>query len=173
MKALRITLLAAVVAVLPNLGGWLRPLEEIATDLMMRARGPRPADPRIVVCALDAKSLREFGRWPWRRNRVAALIDRLKADGARVIVTNKKDQSISVIDARVLTETKRLKTTKKIVHGVAYSPDGRYAFISQESIGSDPGAVDVLDLSTLTMSGTFPVPAQPTGITILRLGGRP
>jgi adenylate cyclase len=85
MKALRIALLAAVVAVLPNLGGWLRPLEEIATDLMMRARGPRPADPRIAVCALDAKSLREFGRWPWRRTRVAALIDRLKADGARVI----------------------------------------------------------------------------------------
>jgi DNA-binding beta-propeller fold protein YncE len=89
-------------------------------------------------------------------------------DGSRVIVTNKKDQSISVIDARGLTETRRLKTTKKIVHGVAYSPDGRYAFISQESIGSDPGAVDVLDLGTLTFTGTVPVPAQPTGIAILR-----
>jgi YVTN family beta-propeller protein len=93
-------------------------------------------------------------------------------DGARLIVTNKKDQSISVIDAKSLTEIKRIKTTKKIVHGVAYSPDGRYAFISQESIGSDPGAVDVLDLTTLTVTGTFPVPAQPTGIAILRLGSR-
>jgi YVTN family beta-propeller protein len=93
-------------------------------------------------------------------------------DGARVIVTNKKDQSISVIDAKSLTEIKQIKTTKKIVHGVAYSPDGRYAFISQESIGSDPGAVDVLDLTTLTVTGTFPVPAQPTGIAILRLGSR-
>ena len=93
-------------------------------------------------------------------------------DGSRVIVTNKKDQSISVIDAKSLAEIKRIKTTKKIVHGVAYSPDGRYAFISQESIGSDPGAVDVLDLATLTVTGTFPIPAQPTGIAILRLGSR-
>lgn len=84
-KPLPIALVAALVAVLPYFGGWLRPLEEVATDLMMRARGARPADPRIVVCALDAKSLREVGRWPWRRTRIAELIDRLKADGASVI----------------------------------------------------------------------------------------
>jgi YVTN family beta-propeller protein len=93
-------------------------------------------------------------------------------DGSRVIVTNKKDQSVSVIDARTLVELKRVPTSKKIVHGVAYAPDGRYAYISQESIGSDPGAVDVLDLSTLTMTGSVPVPAQPTGIAILKLETR-
>ena len=85
MRAWRIALLAAALAVVPHLGGWLRPVEEIATDWMMRARGPQPPDPRVVVVALDAPSLREFGRWPWRRNRIAELIDRLKADGARVI----------------------------------------------------------------------------------------
>ena len=46
-------------------------------------------------------------------------------DGSIVIVTNKKDQSISIVDARTLTEVARMPTTKKIVHGVAYSPDGR------------------------------------------------
>lgn len=89
-------------------------------------------------------------------------------DGRWIIVTNKKDQSISVIDAATLTERKRIPTTKKIVHGVAFSPDGRYAYISQESIGADPGAVDVLDLTTFTMVSSYPVAAQPTGITILR-----
>lgn len=89
-------------------------------------------------------------------------------DGKLLIVTNKKDQSISVIDAVTLTEIKRITTAKKIVHGVAFSPDGRYAYISQESIGADPGAVDVLDLTTLTISSSYPVAAQPTGITILR-----
>lgn len=93
-------------------------------------------------------------------------------DGSVVIVTNKKDQSISLVDTRTLTEVARIRTTKKIVHGVAYSPDGRYAYISQESIGSDPGAVDVLDLVSRTMTGTVPVPAQPTGIAVLRLGTR-
>ncbi len=89
-------------------------------------------------------------------------------DGALLIVTNKKDQSISVIDASTLLERKRIPTAKKIVHGVAFSPDGRYAYISQESIGADFGAVDVLDLATLTITSSYPVAAQPTGITILR-----
>ncbi|HKP30923.1 MAG TPA: cytochrome D1 domain-containing protein, partial [Gemmatimonadales bacterium] len=90
------------------------------------------------------------------------------ADGAIVIVTNKKDQSVSIVDTKTLTELARVKTTKKIVHGVAYSPDGKYAYISQESIGADPGAVDVIDLATRTVVSTIPIPAQPTGITILR-----
>jgi DNA-binding beta-propeller fold protein YncE len=93
-------------------------------------------------------------------------------DGNWVIVTNKKDKSFSLIDARTLTELARIPTTKKIVHGVAYSPDGRYAFVSQESIGADPGAVDMLDLEARRVVASFPVPAQPTGIAIWRGVGR-
>lgn len=91
-------------------------------------------------------------------------------DGSVIIVTNKKDQSVSLVDPKSFAEIARIKTTKKIVHGVAYSPDGRYAYISQESIGADPGAVDVIDLTTRTVVSTIAVPAQPTGITILRTG---
>jgi hypothetical protein len=47
------------------------------------------------------------------------------------------------------------------------SPDSRYAFVSQESIGMDPGAVDVIDLTTHTKVATAPVP--PAGIVTLRL----
>ena len=89
-------------------------------------------------------------------------------DGRWVIVTNKKAQSISLVDARLLTEVARIPTSKKLPHGVAYAPDGRWAFISVESIGADPGAVDVIDLWTLTRVASLPVPLQPTGITILR-----
>jgi DNA-binding beta-propeller fold protein YncE len=89
-------------------------------------------------------------------------------DGSIVIVTNKKAQSISIVDTKTLTELVRIPTTKKIVHGVAYSPDGKYAYISQESIGSDPGAIDVIDLATRKNVSTIPIPAQPTGITILK-----
>ncbi len=51
-------------------------------------------------------------------------------DGSMVIVTNKKAQSVSLIDPRTMTETARIPTTRKIVHGVAVSPDGRYAYIT-------------------------------------------
>ena len=87
-------------------------------------------------------------------------------DGKYVIVTNKKDQSVSIFDATTLAELARVPTTKKIVHGVAYSPDNKYAFISAESIGSDPGSVDMIDLATRKLVATYPVPAQPTGISI-------
>src|SRR4051812_3486822 len=90
-------------------------------------------------------------------------------DGSLVIVTNKKDQSVSLIDAGRLSELARIPTSKKIVHGVAYSPDQRFAYITCESIGADPGAVDVIDLAAKKVVASVSVPAQPTGITILRL----
>ena len=89
------------------------------------------------------------------------------ADGRWIIVTNKKAQSVSLVDAQSLTEVAKIPTTKSLPHGVAYSPDGRWAFISQESVGIDPGAVDVIDLTTRARVASIPVPRQPTGITIL------
>jgi YVTN family beta-propeller protein len=87
-------------------------------------------------------------------------------DGRYVIVTNKKEQSVSLLDAATLEELARIPTTKKIVHGVVFSPDHRYAYVSCESIGSDPGAVDMIDLERRAVVASIPVPAQPTGIAI-------
>lgn len=92
-------------------------------------------------------------------------------DGKLVIVTNKKDRSVSILDAGSLAELARVPTSKPVVHGVAYSPDGRYAYISSESVGADPGAVDMIDLGTRKVVVSVPVPLQPTGITIWRRQG--
>lgn len=89
-------------------------------------------------------------------------------DGKYVLVTNKKAQSVSVLDAARLIEVARIPTSKKIVHGVAFSPDSRVAYISSESIGADPGAVDMIDLAARKVVASVAVPAQPTGITIAR-----
>lgn len=89
-------------------------------------------------------------------------------DGSVIVVTNKKGKSVSLIDPRTWVESARVATTKGVVHGVAFSPDSRYAYISQESVGADPGAIDVIDLSTRQKVSTIPVPAQPTGIAIWR-----
>jgi YVTN family beta-propeller protein len=88
-------------------------------------------------------------------------------DGKLVLVSNKKDQSVSLIDAARLTEIARIPTSKKIVHGIAYSPDSRLAYISCESIGADPGAVDVIDLVAKKRVASVAIPGQPTGITVL------
>jgi YVTN family beta-propeller protein len=89
-------------------------------------------------------------------------------DGRWILVTNKKVQSVSLIDARSLTEVARIPTSKPLPHGIAYSPDGRWAFVSAESVGADSGAVDVLDLRSRTRVAGIAVPRQPTGITIIK-----
>lgn len=89
-------------------------------------------------------------------------------DGRWVLVTNKKAQSVSVFDTRTWAEAVRIPTTKRVPHGIAFSPDGRYAFVSQESAGNDPGAVDAIDLATLKRVASLPLPLQPTGIAVWR-----
>ena len=50
-------------------------------DARFRARGAVALQGPIVVVAIDAASLDEFGRWPWSRSRMAELVDRLSEAG--------------------------------------------------------------------------------------------
>ncbi len=42
-------------------------------------------DDRIVLVAIDDKSLSKIGRWPWSRNEISKLIDKLNIYGAKVV----------------------------------------------------------------------------------------
>jgi adenylate cyclase len=46
-------------------------------DYSLRLTMPRTQDARIVILDIDEESLKEEGRWPWSRDRLAALIDTL------------------------------------------------------------------------------------------------
>jgi DNA-binding beta-propeller fold protein YncE len=85
-------------------------------------------------------------------------------DGKKLIGTNKRDQSVSVFDAVSGKELARIKTTRTVVHGVAVSDDDRYAFVSVEGKGSEPGTVDVIDLMSLTKVASVDVGQQAGGI---------
>jgi DNA-binding beta-propeller fold protein YncE len=88
--------------------------------------------------------------------------------GARLIATNKRDASVSVFDAVSGKELARIPTTRKVVHGIAVSDDDRYAFISVEGVGSEPGTVDVIDLTSLQKVASVEVGQQAGGIDFLR-----
>lgn len=62
------------------------------------------------------------------------------------------------------TELARIPVTRRVVHGAAVSSDDRYAFISQEGVGSEPGAVDVIDLRALKKVAAIDVGQQAGGI---------
>ena len=60
-------------------------LESASLDLRFKVRGERPAGSEIVLVAIDEKSLKEVGRWPWSRDQQARLVEAIGADGAKVI----------------------------------------------------------------------------------------
>lgn len=131
-----------------------------------------PDDKRLYVACNSGNSLQVWDAASLKRIKTipvgnGAYNVEPSPDGKVVIVTNKKDQSVSLIDAARLNEIARVPTSKKIVHGVAFSPDSRLAYISCESIGADPGAVDVIDLAARKRVASISIPGQPTGITVL------
>jgi len=57
---------------------------KIYDALLTSAPLPKTAD-RITVAAIDEKSLKQFGQWPWPRYRMAHLVDNLFRSGAAVV----------------------------------------------------------------------------------------
>ncbi|MEW6131086.1 MAG: beta-propeller fold lactonase family protein [Acidobacteriota bacterium] len=82
----------------------------------------------------------------------------------RLITTNKRDQSVSIVDLKTGKELARIPTKRKVVHGAVVTPDNRYAFITVEGIGAEPGTVEVIDLEALKNVATIDVPEQAAGI---------
>ncbi len=89
-------------------------------------------------------------------------------DGTKLIATNKRGQSVSIIELPSGKELARIPTKRKVVHGAAVSADDRYVFISVEGIGSEPGTVEIIDLRTLTTVATIDVGQMAGGIDVLR-----
>jgi adenylate cyclase len=77
------TLLVALLALTrPSL---LAPLELAAYDLVLRAAPAPPPGGRVVIVDVDERSLSEVGQWPWRRDLVGALVERLRSHGAAIV----------------------------------------------------------------------------------------
>ena len=85
-------------------------------------------------------------------------------DGQRLIATNKRDQSVSIYDLKTGKELARVPTKRKVLHGVVVTPDDRYAFVTVEGVGSEPGTVEVIDLAALKTVATLDVAPGAAGI---------
>ena len=89
-------------------------------------------------------------------------------DGSRLLATNKRDQSVSIYDLKTGKELVRLPTKRKVLHGVVVTPDDRYAFVTVEGIGSEPGTVEVIDLAVMKTVATLDVAPGAAGIDFYR-----
>lgn len=55
----------------------LQTLERQLYDVRVRATATYAKDDRITILDIDEKSLKEFGRWPWNRVRIATIVQQL------------------------------------------------------------------------------------------------
>lgn len=62
----------------------LQQLDYRLKDARFRVRGPIKPHNDVVVVAIDHKSIKEIGRWPWSREVTARLVENLAQYGAKV-----------------------------------------------------------------------------------------
>ena len=129
---------------------------------------------RVYVACNKSNDIVEIDVASWKMNRRIPAGDgvyNLAAthDGKRLIGTNKRGQSVSVIDIATGKELARISTTRKVASGVTVSSDDRYAFASIEGVGSQPGTVDIIDLTTLQKVASVDVGQQAGGIDFWKI----
>ena len=131
------------------------------------------ADGRTVWVACNRTSeLVEVDVASWRVRRRLPAGDGVynlaaSPDGRLLVATNKRGQSVSIVDAASGRELARLPTLRRVVHGVVVSRDSRYAFVSVEGVGSQPGTVEVIDLAARARVASADVGPMAGGIDLL------
>jgi DNA-binding beta-propeller fold protein YncE len=85
-------------------------------------------------------------------------------DGRLLVATNKRGQSVSVFDVATGRELARIPSTRRVPSGLVITPDDRYALVTLEGVGSEPGTVDIIDLAARARVASVDVGQQAGGI---------
>ena len=130
---------------------------------------------KVFVACNKADEIVEIDRERW------AITRRMKTgrgpynlavtpDGKLLLATLKQGAMFEVFDLASGRSVAQLRNSTTVAHGVAVSPDSRYAFVSSEGVGAAPGKVDLYDLRALAKAGTVDVGQQASGIAFWKMG---
>ena len=150
-----------------------------ATNISVNACSPTWAQPsvdgkRVWVACNKSNEIVEVSATTWK------LLRRIPAgngvynlgvspDGKVLLATNKRDASVSLFDSESGVQLAKLPTKRKIVHGVVVSPDSRYAFVTVEGVGSEPGTLEIIDLIERKTVTSIDTPEQAAGIDFWKM----
>lgn len=93
----------------------------------------------------------------------------ITSDDRLLVVTLKQGGGVDFIDLTRGESVARVETSIRVVHGVAIAPDDRFAFVSVEGVGSEPGVVEIYDLNTFERVERVEVGPQASGIAFWTL----
>lgn len=130
---------------------------------------PHPDKPLVYIAANGSDEVLEVDITEWevtRRFQTGKGPYNLEVspDGKLLVVSYKGEGTTGVWNIKEGKERARIKNTRKVSHGVAISTDSRYAFITVEGIGGEPGSVDVIDLMRLELKDFVETGKQAGGI---------
>lgn len=166
--------LAAVLQILHYLPNTLAErMDVFIYDARMRMQNGA-LDPRVVIVDIDEKSLAEVGRWPWSRDVVAQLVDKLDEKyHARVIsfdvIFSEADTSSGYATLEALSR-KELKSVKGFAERIrALKPTFDYDARMARSLDSRPTVLGYFlsNEPTAVTKGLLPSPV----FSIDQLGG--
>jgi len=96
----------------------------------------------------------------------------ITADGKMLVGTLKQGAGVEFFDLERWESVGTVQSSTTITHGVAVTPDSKYAFVSVEGVGAEAGKVDIYDLDTLQRVADVEVGQQAGGIVFWRMEGR-
>lgn len=157
----------------------------VARTLDLPASGGRRCSPTWVEPSVDGARLYvacnasdrihevDVDRWAPSRTFEAGRAPynlEVTADGRILIATLKGQGAVQFFDLDSGRSRAVTPSTTTVTHGVVASPDSRYAFVSVEGVGAEPGKVDIYDLATFRMVASVEVGQQAGGIGFWRMG---
>ncbi len=134
-----------------------------------------PGDERVYVACSRAATVLEIDVREWRVVRrlatgAGSYNVEVTPDGRWLLVTLRvRDAAaLEMIDLSSGAAAATIHTSAPLAHGIAVSADSRFAFVSAEGVGAQPGYVDVIDLQARRRVAAAEVGQQATGIAVVR-----
>ena len=130
---------------------------------------PSPDGGFVYVACNKADEIVEVSRRSWavtRRFPTGRGVYNLAItpDGKMLVASLKQGGGVQLFDLARGAKVADFKSSTTVTHGVAISTDSRYAFVSSEGVGAEPGKVDVYDLGAMQKVGSVDVGQQAGGI---------
>jgi len=90
-------------------------------------------------------------------------------NGKFLLATLKGEGSTAIWNTEDNTLVKIIKNSTTVSHGIAISSDNKFAFISLEGVGGEPGVVDVINLEKFELVSSVNVGKQAGGIAFWKI----
>ena len=135
---------------------------------------PHPTKPLVYVAGNGSDEIIEVNTERWEITRrwdtpKAPYNLEVSQDGRLLVVSYKGEGATGVWDIEQGEEIAYIENSRKVTHGVAISPDSKFAFVSVEGIGGEPGSVEVIDLVNLERTDFVETGKQAGGIAFWKM----